>query len=102
MSNPANPDGVQGEGDYKSARRFDDEERAFVKSGKVEQKAREAEQALDGPEGAELEAARKASAEGRSFKIGDTAATTSNAKLDEALKDSFPASDPLPASPRRS
>ena len=59
---------VQGEGDYKSARKFQAEEQAFVKSGRVEQKAREAADALDGPEGPELEAARKASAEGRSVK----------------------------------
>ena len=47
--------GVQGEGDYISAKRFDDEERSFVKSGQVEKKAREAADALDGPEAAELE-----------------------------------------------
>jgi hypothetical protein len=50
---------IQGEGNYDAARRFDAEERAFVKKGAVEQKAKEAEEALDGPEGAELEAARK-------------------------------------------
>jgi hypothetical protein len=50
---------IQGEGDYDAARRFDAEERAFVESGKVEQQAREAEAALDGPEAADLERARK-------------------------------------------
>lgn len=59
---------VQGEGDYASARRFQKEERDFVRNGPVEKKAREAADALDGPEGPELEAARKASAEGRSVK----------------------------------
>ena len=59
---------VQGEGDYVSARRFQKEEQAFVRNGPVEQKAREAADALDGPEAAELEAARKASAQGRSVK----------------------------------
>jgi hypothetical protein len=59
---------VQGEGDYDSARRFQKAEQDFVRSGPVEQKAREAADALDGPEAAELEAARKASAEGRSVK----------------------------------
>ena len=56
---------VQGEGDYESARRFQEAERSFVAKGAVEQKAREAEQALDGPEGAELERARRETAKGR-------------------------------------
>ena len=51
--------GVQGEGNYGAAKKFDAEERAFVQKGGVEQKAREAEKALDGPEGADLEKARK-------------------------------------------
>lgn len=50
---------IQGEGDYEAARRFDEAERAFVKSGQVEQKAKEAEEALDGPEGEALERARR-------------------------------------------
>jgi hypothetical protein len=50
---------IQGEGNYDAARKFDQEEQAFVKKGGIEQKAREAEAALDGPEGAELEKARK-------------------------------------------
>ena len=50
---------IQGEGNYDAARKFDAEERAFVQSGQVEQKAKEAEEALDGPEGADLERARK-------------------------------------------
>jgi hypothetical protein len=54
---------IQGEGNYDAARKFDAEERAFVKSGQVEQKAKEAEDALDGPEGAELERARKETGE---------------------------------------
>jgi hypothetical protein len=58
-------DKIQGEGDYDAARKFDAEERAFVKSGKVEQAAREAEQALDGPEGEELEKARRETGEGK-------------------------------------
>jgi len=33
---------VQGEGDYDSAKKFDDDEAAFVKSGRVDQAAREA------------------------------------------------------------
>lgn len=52
---------IQGEGNYDAARKFDAEERAFVEKGGYEGKAREAEEALDGPEGAELEEARKES-----------------------------------------
>ena len=54
---------IQGEGNYDAARKFDEDERAFVKKGGVEQKAKEAEQALEGPEGAELEKARKETGE---------------------------------------
>ena len=54
----------QGEGDYEAARRFGEAERAFVKSGAVEKKSREAEEALDGPDGAELERARVESGNG--------------------------------------
>jgi hypothetical protein len=50
---------IQGEGNYDAARRYDKEQAEFAKSGKVEQKAREAEEALDGPEGEELEQARR-------------------------------------------
>jgi len=59
---------VQGEGDYVSAKRFQKEETAFAHSGKVDKKAREAADALDGPEGPQLEAARKASSQGKSIK----------------------------------
>ncbi len=55
---------IQGEGDYDAARRFRAAEEKFVQTGPVEQKAREAEEALDGPEGPELERARKESAKG--------------------------------------
>jgi hypothetical protein len=58
-------DQIQGEGNYDAARRFDKEERDFVKSGKVDRKAREAEEALDGLEGAELERARRDTAAGK-------------------------------------
>jgi len=50
---------IQGEGDYEAARRFRKAEEEFVRTGPVEPKAQEAEDALDGPEGAELERARK-------------------------------------------
>ena len=62
----ANPTGgqVQGEGDYVSARRYQKEQHDFAKSGKVENAAKEAEAALEGPEGKELERAREATAKG--------------------------------------
>lgn len=55
---------IQGEGDYEAARRFREAEEKFVSTGPVEQKAKEAEDALDGPEGAELEKARVDTAKG--------------------------------------
>ena len=54
---------IQGEGNYDAGRRYQKEQHEFAKSGKVEQKAHEAEDALDGPEGAELERARKETGE---------------------------------------
>ena len=54
---------IQGEGDYEAARRFQEAQHEFAKSGPVEEKAREAEEALDGPEGADLEQARKETGE---------------------------------------
>lgn len=54
---------IQGEGDYEAARRFQDQQHEFAKSGPVAEKAREAEEALDGPEGADLERARKETGE---------------------------------------
>jgi len=99
--------GVQGEGDYVAAKKFDDEERSFVKSGRVEQKAREAADALDGPEAKELERARKASAQGKSLpKAGADPAQTpdesdphTERNLDLGLEETFPASDPVSINP---
>jgi hypothetical protein len=59
----ARPD-IQGEGNYDAARRFDKAEEAFVKSGAVEEGARKAADALEGPEAEQLEAARVATAKG--------------------------------------
>ena len=50
---------IQGEGDYVSGRKYQDMQHEFAKKGDVEGKAREAEEALDGPEGEELEKARR-------------------------------------------
>jgi hypothetical protein len=62
MADNEKMDGVQGEGNYGAARKFDREERAFVEKGDYEKKAKEAEQALEGPEGEELERARRETA----------------------------------------
>ena len=42
MNQPGEKDKVQGEGDYDAARRFDKAERDFVRSGKVDEGARNA------------------------------------------------------------
>jgi hypothetical protein len=58
----------EGEGNRTAARRFDKAEQAFVKRGKVEEKAREAERALEGDERRELERAEQ---EGRRHIAGE-------------------------------
>ena len=55
---------LEGEGSYEAARAFIKDQHAFAKSGQVEKKAREAADALDGPEGEELERARQATKKG--------------------------------------
>lgn len=57
------PDGTPiGEGDYAASRRFREKQEKFAKEGPVKQKAREAAEAIDSPEGEELEQARKQTA----------------------------------------
>jgi len=56
---------IQGEGDYESARRYQKEQHEFAKSGEIDKKAREAKDALDGPEAEELERARRETGEGK-------------------------------------
>jgi len=57
----------EGEGNKTAARAFYMAQRSFVQSGEVEEKAREAERALDGPEGQALE---KAAAISKSHRTG--------------------------------
>ncbi|MGH6955449.1 MAG: hypothetical protein ACREEW_02145 [Caulobacteraceae bacterium] len=96
---------VQGEGDYVAARRFQEAERTFAREGPVERKAREAEQALSGPEADDLEEARRTSGEGHVHAHPDEAADADasdpheEGNLDKALDDTFPASDPVSTSP---
>lgn len=47
----------EGEGNRTAARQYNEAQRGFVRSGKVEEKAREAEKALGTPEKRELERA---------------------------------------------
>ena len=49
----------QGEGNVEAARRFNKAEADFAQSGPVEEKAKEARDALDGPQADELEEARR-------------------------------------------
>ncbi|MDQ0463650.1 hypothetical protein QO010_001421 [Caulobacter ginsengisoli] len=56
---------IQGEGDYISGKRYQKEQTEFARSGKVDKAAHEAEDALEGPEAAELERARRETAAGR-------------------------------------
>jgi hypothetical protein len=100
---------VQGEGDYVAGRRFQQAERSFVENGPVERKAREAEKALDGPEGAELERARIETSAGEPHHKTDgathpdampnTSDPHTDRNLDNGLDETFPASDPVSISP---
>jgi hypothetical protein len=62
---------VQGEGDYESAKKFDDAETAFVKSGRVGQAARDAEPKSQ----AEADEMKKAEEAGKSRSKGDDASS---------------------------
>lgn len=56
---------MEGEGSREGSRRFQEAQHEFAESGDVEGKAKEAAEAVDGDEAAELEKARKASAKGK-------------------------------------
>jgi hypothetical protein len=58
---------VQGEGDYESAKKYDDAQAAFVKSGRVEQGAKDAEPKNQ----AEADEMLKAEEEGKSRSKGE-------------------------------
>ena len=57
---------MEGEGSREGSRRFQKAQHAFADNGDVEGKAKEAADALDGDQAAELEKARKAAAKGKS------------------------------------
>ena len=69
-------DEVQGEGDYKSGKKFQQDEREFVKSGGVEKAAHEAEPKSD-QEAMDMLRAEKI---GRSHSKGDDATAKQGAK----------------------
>lgn len=58
----------EGEGSRTGARTYNERTRRFVESGKVDDSARDAEEALDGPE---AESLRDAEEEGRSHSQGE-------------------------------
>jgi len=58
----------EGEGSRTAAEAYDREARRFAQSGKVEEKAKEARDAVEGPEGEELAAAE---AQGRRHSKGE-------------------------------
>jgi hypothetical protein len=62
---------VQGEGDYESAKKFDDDEAAFAKSGRVDQAARDAEPKSQ----AEADEMNKAEEVGKSRSKGEDASS---------------------------
>jgi len=88
---------LQGEGDYVSGRKFQEAEHKFAAEGPVEKAAREAADALDGPEAKDLEDARRAAAEGRISRKAQIEHREQN--LDEGLDETYPASDPVSISP---
>jgi hypothetical protein len=57
-------DGVQGEGNYDAARRYDEGVRQSVRKGDVDKLAEEAQKALEGPEGDALRDAERLAKEG--------------------------------------
>ena len=91
---------IQGEGDYVAGRKYQEAQHKFAKEGPVGEAGREAADALDGPEGAELEQARRASAKGPAHEAtAKREAAHRDHKLDESLEQTYPASDPAPTSP---
>ena len=68
----------EGEGNRTAARAYNKDTQDFIKSGKVDEKAREAANAVDGPEAGELQKAEDA---GKSHSHGEDPALKSGAKV---------------------
>jgi hypothetical protein len=73
----------EGEGNKTAAREYDEAQHRFAQSGKVEEKAREAERAMSGPERAELE---RAEAIGRRGTMAGTAEMLSRQAREQAAR----------------
>ena len=67
-NDPKRPDANEGEGSRTAAKKYNDRTRAFVKSGRVDESARDAEKAIDGPE---AEALKKAVEDGKKHSHGE-------------------------------
>ena len=59
---------LEGEGSYVGGKKFQRDEREFIKTGAVKKKAREAAEAVDGPQAKELEEARIRTGKGQTRK----------------------------------
>lgn len=55
----AKPEGVEGEGSYTGTRRYNEHVKKHLETGNVEEEAKQARQALEGDERAELEDAER-------------------------------------------
>ena len=66
--NPADNSSNEGEGNKTAARQYNEAQQRFTQSGKVEEKGREAEKALDGPE---KDALQKAEEVGKRHSAGE-------------------------------
>jgi hypothetical protein len=103
MPKNACDDGIQGEVAYATARRSRGPDGAFVRQGPVDEKAREVAEALDRPEAGEIEAARRSTAagdvRGREKRPRPEGSQRPDARLDERLEQTYPASDPASISP---
>ena len=62
----AKKDGIEGEGSYSGTKDYNKRTADFIKKGKVDEAAKEAERAMDSDEAAEL---KKAEAQGRAGDI---------------------------------
>lgn len=89
---------VQGEGDYASAKKYNEHARAFAQSGKVEQAAKE----VNPRNAEEKEAMRQAEAEGRAHakgggKVGQDKGPPGRPKPDKQAPGKYPEGrDPVP------
>jgi hypothetical protein len=64
VSKETKKDGLQGEGNYDAARRYDEGVRESVRKGDADELAEEARKALEGPEGDALREAERVAKEG--------------------------------------